>query len=200
MAKKKDYVPSRNGDKVPWATNLKAEIPTDGPTVGESTSDVTAVETAAQGVVDEVNNMKAAKTAYQSAMKTATDNMNGHIAVIRRHAQRMKTSPAYTPGIGENLGIEGDDHVVDVANSAPVLKISKVPSGYQIDFNLLNYFDGVHIYRKRPADAGFSYLATDTSSPYIDTDAMVDNTQYHAFFLLHDAEVGKVSAEVTVKL
>ena len=200
MAKKKDYVPSKNGDKIAWANNLNGKIPTDGPAVGESAGDITEVQSACDEVVKQVNAIKDAKTTYQNAVKAATLAMGAGIKVIRQHAQHMKTNIAYTEPIGEDLGIVGDEHTVDVPNSKPSLIKSKVPSGYQFDFNLMGFFDGIHIYRKRPADAAFSYLATDTSSPYIDTEPMVNGTQYYAYFMLNDDEVGQQSDVVTVQI
>jgi hypothetical protein len=190
--KRKDYVPTRNGDKVPWAGTLK--------TLGESASDVTAVQDAAQGVKDEVGKIDAAKADCENKVKAATDTMNAHIKVIRQHAQRMKTHADYTAAIGNAMGIEGDEHAIDLNTVTPELSYHKAPNGYEIRFNLLGYFPSVHVYRKRPADAGFIYIGNDTSSPYLDTDPMVDGTQYHAFYVLNDVEVGVVSNEITITL
>jgi hypothetical protein len=197
---KKSYIPSRNGDKTTWATTYKANIGTDGPTCGLLAGDVTAQENAAQGVIDQINAIDAAESARESAIATAKATLKNHLSVIRSGVKRMKTHGGYTTGIGEHLGIIGEDSAIDIPTSKPVLKISKVPSGYEIKFGLLDYFDGVHIYRKRAKDMDFTYLATDTSSPYIDTDPMEDGTEYRAFFLLEDDEVGQPSDHVQVKL
>jgi hypothetical protein len=197
---KKPYIPTKNGDKSPWAANYKTEIATDGPTCGLSAVEVTAQETAAQGVVDAVNAIEAAKAACQSAIEAATTNLNNNLTTIRKAVKSMKADGGYTEAIGQNLGIIGDEQTIDDATSKPQLIISKIPAGYQIDFNLHEHFHGVHIYRRRPADAAFSYKATDNSSPYIDTDPQVDGTQYYAFYILNDIEVGLQSAIETVKV
>ena len=46
---------------------------------------------------------------------------------------------------------------------------------------------------KRPTDAAFSYIATDLSSPYIDTETQVNGTQYYAYYLRGDQAVGQQS-------
>lgn len=117
-----------------------------------------------------------------------------------RRVQTMKNSPNYTNDIGEDFRIIGDEQTVDIENAKPVLKLSKVPSGYKITFGLQNFFDGVHIYRKRPEQENFRFLATDTRSPYIDTDEQVNGTEYYAYFLVDDDEVGQQSDIVTVEL
>jgi hypothetical protein len=197
---KKPYIPGANDAKSTWAATYKTNITTDGPTCGLTAGEVTAQENAAQGVVDELKNIKDAKAAYESAVADAKATLNTHLGVIRTGVKRMKTHGGYTPAIGQHLQIIGDDHSIDLATIKPVLTIAKVPRGYEIKFNLLDFFDGVHIYRKRKADADFSYLATDTSSPYIDTEIMEDSTEYQAFFLLDDDEVGQASDHIIVKL
>ena len=195
-----DYIPRRNSHKSTWANTLKDNIPAVGAVVGESAADITAVQNAAQGVIDEVRNIDAAKVAYKSAMISAKNNMKKHLGVIRRHARRIKTSSGYSIGAGLSLGIVATGHLVNVNNSIPRLKISKVASGYRITYNLHGFFHGVHIYRKRPADERFHLLATDSNPPYIDTNPMVDGTLYYAIFMLHDEEVGQISAKYEVKL
>ena len=92
---KKPYIPTKNGDKSPWAANYKAEIPTDGPTCGLSAGEVTTQEAAAQGVVDSVNAIEAAKAACQSAIAAATINLNKHLTTIRKAVKSMKADGGY---------------------------------------------------------------------------------------------------------
>ncbi len=71
---------------------------------------------------------------------------------------------------------------------------------YKNCFGLENYFYGVNIYRQRPDETDFSYLATDTHSPYVDNEPMVNGTQYCAYFIIGDTEVGKRSAIVKISI
>lgn len=79
-----------------------------------------------------------------------------------------------------------------------MINIRAVPSGWELRFNLLDYFLGVNIYRKRPDEANFRFLATDTRSPYIDTDPMIPGTQYYACYIEGDEEVGLKSSIITI--
>ena len=86
----------------------------------------------------------------------------------------------------------------DTDDAKPVLKAKKVPHGWEFSFGLNGYFNGVNIYRKRPAEDMFSYLATDTRSPYVDNQEMENGTQYYAYFILGDTEVGQQSDIIKV--
>jgi hypothetical protein len=201
MAKNvKDYIPTRNGEKISWAKNLKQVIPTKGPIVGESAGDITAVQDAAQGITDEVNNLDSAKAAYEAAVAESKRKLKAHIKVVRQHAQRMKTHSAYSDGIGAALGIVSSIYNADDANSKPVLKVSRVPAGYSFKFKLMGFFDAVNIYRKRPGDSKFIFLASKSKSPFIEKEPMTEGTKYCAYFVLRDKEVGKESDAVEISL
>ncbi len=195
MAKHHDYVPAQNAKKSTWAATLKTAIVTDGPTVGLSPADVTEVTNAATDIVNGVNEIDAAITAKEAAVDAATAKINNAVKKIRAQIKRAKTHSAYTNAIGQHLGVVGDEQTIDVAATKPDLKLSKDPSGTRIDFNLQDYFDAVHIYRKGDTDLDFVYLATDTSSPYIDTTPGLKGTvNYRSVYVLNDKEVGQVSA------
>ena len=64
----------------------------------------------------------------------------------------------------------------------------------EIGFNKLDA-EGVHIYSQRDGDAGFSYLASETHSPYVDNRPLLaagkpETRQYKAVFFLGKAEIG----------
>lgn len=194
---KQDYIPKQNAGKSTWASNLKTKIAISGSSIGLSSGDITAVQGASQDIIDANNAIVAAITTKEAAVSAAQTKMRNAEKLIRTHIKRAKTHSAYTQDIGENLGIEGPEHTVDIDNARPELTLSHDPAGMRIDFNLHGDFDGVHIYRQAPG-AEFMYLATDTSSPYIDTEMVATGTRYRARFILGDTEVGQLSGEVVV--
>lgn len=194
---KQDYLPRKNAEKAVWAANLKTKIGAQGATIGLSAGDITAVQTASTDIVDATNAIKAALTTKEAAVNAAMAKIDHAEKVIRSLVKRAKTHTAYTPAIGEDLGFEGPENTINADEAKPLINLSKVNDGYRIDFNLKGYFDGVKIYRQIPGGE-FLYLATDTSNPYIDTEAVAIGTRYRAVYLLHDAEVGQVSDEVVV--
>lgn len=195
---KKDYIPTTNGQLVIWLTTFKGQIAIVGPTLGLTAPEITALQTAAQNLIDSINAQDLAKKAAQDQSKATGLVKADSLKLVRRETQRMKNHSAYTEAAGESLGIVGDDHVVDIPNSKPVLKLTKQPFGVQIDFNLLGFFPSVHIYKKNPGELDFSFLANDTASPYIDTAKVAADTRYIAYFIDHDTEVGKRSDEAVL--
>jgi len=113
---------------------------------------------------------------------------------------KIKGSSAYTPALGDDMKVIGSEISIDPAAARPELKESKVPQGWRFGFNLQNFFDGVNIYRKRPAEPAFIKLAFDSSSPYIDTDPQQNGTQYYAFYVISDVETGQQSDIITIKV
>jgi len=81
----------------------------------------------------------------------------------------------------------------------PGLTVLAVRNGWAFRFNLHNIYDGINIYRKRQGEGKFTYLATDTCSPYIDTDPMQIGTKYYACYIVGDKETGKRSNVVIIE-
>ena len=115
-------------------------------------------------------------------------------------AQMIKNNPEYTPQVGKEFDIVGAEKQVDTDNAKPTLQAKKVPHGWEFKFGLNSYFSGVNIYRKRPIEEKFTFLATDTRSPYVDNEEMVNGTQYCAYFILGDTEIGQQSDEVSIRV
>lgn len=82
----------------------------------------------------------------------------------------------------------------------PELNVKAVSNGWAVSFNLHGRFQGINIYRKRPDAKEFSYLATDTSSPYVDTEPMHPGTQYYACYTMDGEETGKESSVLTIEV
>ena len=144
-------------------------------------------------MISGVSEIDVANTTKEASVGTATTKIDGAEKILRENIKVSKTKSAYTNAIGQHMGVVGDEQVVDVPNSKPILKLKKVLSGIQIDFNLLGYFDGLNIYKL--VGGNWVYLAHDTSSPYIDTHPVTGENKYHACYVLGDTEVGIMSAD-----
>ncbi|MFM2224627.1 MAG: hypothetical protein RJA07_829 [Bacteroidota bacterium] len=198
MSEKKGFIPRADGNKKTWAANLKTNIAAQAPLVGLIAADVSSVQGSCTDIVNQIDTAEQA----QQAAKAATANKVSHVSAdeknLRNYVRRIKANPGYTDTIGQVLGIIGDDHHVDEANSKPELKASKVPQGWQLDFNLHGHFDGINIYKRAAGAPDFSFLARDTASPYIDTAAAQPDTHYYAYYVIADTEVGQRSDEVVL--
>lgn len=197
---KRDYIPKSDRDLKTWAQNLRSKIGAAGAGFGLSAAEITEVETNCANIVAGIDTLAAARQDYEQAASLKQTNQTGLVRALRQLAQRMKKSAGYTEAEGQDPGLVGDEQTVDVPNSKPVLKASKDPSGWRIDFNLQSYFDGLNIYRKKASETSFSFKARDNSSPYIDTDAIDNGSRYYAYFVIGDDEVGQRSDEVVISV
>ena len=190
MSTKKGFIPTTDGDEKTWAVNLKANIAAQAAAVGLVAADVTSIGNSCSDIITQVDTAMQAQQAAKQATATKTTRVAADESNIRNYVKRIKASTGYTEAIGKLLGIVGEDHTVDEANSKPELKLHKDPHGWRIEFNLQGHFDGVNIYKKLSTAAAFTFIARDTSSPYIDNAAVDNGTEYYAFYVIGDDEVG----------
>ena len=130
---------------------------------------------------------------------------SGSLTVVTSLIQRMKVHPNYTVAIGEDLGIEGAEQTLDPSTAKPNLKGAFESNNARLKFSSFPVADGVRIESMRGVETVFTFLATDTESPYIDTRAKLDPTKpetrkYRAIFFdnVADNVIGMWSDEVTV--
>ena len=202
MAKRKsrDYVPREQLERLEWGEEVVAQLKIDGSDFDISDAKITAADDEVDEFRTEVDegikmdNAKEAQTKITTkADKTATAN-------LRDIAQEMKKNDNYKPAVGERYGIVGDEIAIDVENASPALKQVQTPYGWELRFNLHGYFTAVDIFRKRPGEEDFSFKASDTSSPYPDTDPMENGTKYYAYYKMGDLRVGKRSDIITIEV
>ena len=196
--KKKDYIPTDRAALIDWLTKLAAKVKSNIGSYGltdimyadlkKMAEDLVNGSIRLENLIDEKRTQVKIMQAYQK------EAVNGS----RQIAQLIKANPAYTDAVGKDFDIIGAERDIDIDTSKPVLEEKKVPHGWELSFGLESYFSGVNIYRKRPEQDKFHYLATDTRSPYVDNQEMVNGTQYYAYFILGDTEVGQKSKIVTI--
>ncbi|HEY5297079.1 MAG TPA: hypothetical protein VIK59_04075 [Verrucomicrobiae bacterium] len=193
---KRDAVPKTQDGYLKWHDTLKAGVSLTTP--GASATDL-AMLTADNA--DLHAKMTAATTA-DNASKAAHTALNASIANSQKNAralaQRIKKSTAYTQPLGNMLGIEGPQDSVDMTLQKPTLDATPGLGGVvEIGFNKMDA-EGVHIYGMRDGDAGFTLLASETHSPYVDNRPLLtagkpEVRQYKATFFLGKSEIGLAS-------
>ena len=124
----------------------------------------------------------------------------GSCGGIARNAQGLMRRPSSRPNesVGQNLGVIGEDHVIDIGTAKPEIKGTREGNNMRIDFNLQGFFQGVRIYKAAPGAVDFHFLALDTSNPYHDTEPYQQGASYYAVYVLHDEEVGQHSNVLVV--
>ena len=193
MTAKKGFIPRADGYKKTWAANLQSKIGGQAAAIGLVAADVNSITSSCSDIVSQVDTAAQAQQAAKQATATKIGHVKADETNIRTYVKRIKANAGYNSAIGQALGIIGEDHEVDEANSKPALTLHKDPHGWRIEFNLQGHFDGVNIYKKLAAAADFTFLARDTSSPYIDNAAVDNGTQYYAYYVMGDDEVGLIS-------
>ena len=200
---KSDFIPPRDAAFLGWHDQLKAAATTIGATLGITAADLT-------GLADDNELLHATFSAsadLNGRAQQATQEKNTAKRTAeqkaRTLAKRLKLHSAYNAGFGQQLGIEGSEATVDLTAAKPQLEGAAKPHGeVELTFNK-SKSDGVNIYGQRDGDAGFVFLARDTSSPYIDNRPCLvagkpELRRYKAIYILDDQEVGQFSDEVPV--
>ncbi len=80
---------------------------------------------------------------------------------------RWKKAEGYTDTIGQDLGIVGAAPTAHT-DPPPLSQGAVAQNNAELTFTLYEH-TGVYIESQRQGDTAFSYLATDTASPYNDT-------------------------------
>jgi hypothetical protein len=193
---KRDAVPKTQDGYVKWHDTLKAGVTITTP--GATAQDVAMLATDNAALHAK---MTTATTA-DNAGKAAHTDLNVSIASSQKNAralaQRIKKSTTYTTAIGDTLGIEGVEDSVDMSQQKPTLTADAELGGVvEIGFNKMSA-EGVHIYGMRDGEAGFTLLASETHSPYVDNRPLLtagkpEVRQYKAMFFLGKSEIGLAS-------
>ena len=121
---------------------------------------------------------------------------------FRKLIGQIKKAPNYNNAIGEDLGIVGDEHVVDPSTMKPVLT-SRLDAGRPEIIWKKGDATSIDIYVERTAGIGFIFLANDTEPNYIDTAALSDGInsavwKYKAIYKIGDDQVGFYSEDLSV--
>lgn len=119
-----------------------------------------------------------------------------------RLVAHIKSEPAYTTAIGEDLGIVGDEETINVNQLKPVLT-SEIVAGHPVIKWTKGHADALDIYVDRNDGVGFVFLATDSQPDYTDTTPLPQGVEsavweYQAIYKIADEQVGKYSESIKV--
>ena len=198
-----DFIKKRDGDLDEQEQNFNTKLPTYSATLGIEPAEEASVIAILEAHRTSYTDVIAAKAAAKAAVALNQQKKTEAIDEFRRIAKKIKSSQNYTKEIGEDLGIIGPDvSPAPPSEVKPALKAYLSGGQVVIEFNKGEQV-GVRIYSRRAPEAGFSYLATDTHSPYNDTRTkLVENApeerQYYAYYFSNDFDIGQQSDVVTV--
>ncbi|MBC8385726.1 MAG: hypothetical protein H8E57_09445 [Candidatus Cloacimonetes bacterium] len=205
MVIKKDFVPTSIAKVVDFLIEFLRAFATYAGVFNFSTEEV-------DKITNEINKCEADfidKNEKQNAAKAAITKFNlskkTAITTVRSYVNRIKPAPPYTEAIGDEMGILGEEIHIDPGTMQPKLKIN-LKAGVPEAKWMKDYSDGVNIYSKRGNESGFSFLARDTVSPYVDNRPNLEpgkpeDRWYYAYYIFEDQENGIESdtVKITVK-
>jgi len=198
--KRKDYIPTDKYELEKWATQFVIALQPYLKEFGISEGQYSVIQQASGSYASDLVTERQLIDKKRKQVKTTQADRKELEKQSRSIAQIIKNSPSYTEAIGKDLDIIGTEVQINTNTAKPVLTAKKVPHGWEFSFGLNGYFNGVNIYRKHPGDDQFSYIATDTRSPYVDNSPAENGTRYYAYFILGDTEVGQQSDVITIEV
>ncbi len=199
---RQDYIPASDPEFQTWFQNYKAQVAALAATFNLTAGEVTAVETDFTSFQTKLNTLNTRKAEQQAAAADKTTTRGAVVGRARALANRFKAHPNFTPALGQQLDILGPEDTTDLTTAKPTLKATAINVGaVTIGFNK-SVSSGVRILSKRGTEIGFSFLAIDTASPYVDTRANLaagpELRQYQAQYLVSDDPIGLVSDTLNV--
>ncbi|MEP7169833.1 MAG: hypothetical protein ABI855_10735 [Bacteroidota bacterium] len=228
--KKKPYLPKQEGDRVKWLNNFAGKINTYATLFGITPTEVTLIQAMALiyayiiGLLEQVRTFSQDLTKFKDVLTFSPSGTTlgampafapaaappltipGIFTFIGGIVMRIKgTKDKYTDGIGEDLGIIGDETTFISDDYVPECSGKAMPGEVIIKFKKKGV-DGVNVYghpigSTDPND--WVKIAYDGSSPYNDTRALAhagvpEVREYKLRGVINDGEIGQWSLIIKV--
>jgi len=200
---KLDFLPHSDGQFLIWHDQNKTSVTAQAATFGLSSAQIALL--AADNT--ELHTRVAGAAAATATAQQANADKDACRRKVEQHsralARQLKAHASYTPAFGNQFGIEGADGADELSAANQVLTSTAQKGGVVVIDFVKSKSDGVNLYSRRGAESEFTFLARDTSSPYIDNRPPLVAGQpelrhYQAVYVLGDDEVGQPSGEITV--
>jgi hypothetical protein len=198
-----DYIPNKRADQYLWWKNLSDNLAVEGPKMGLAPAAVTAAKAIADDQVAKLEATDAAKSALDGARAAEATASRTNETAIRGWVRNWKTLPAFPASGSEGvLRLIGGADSFDPNTVKAGLKVTVVGGQVRLDF-IKNGVDAVNIYARLRGTQGWTKLALDSTSPYIDTrplsvPGVPEVREYLARCVVDDDEVGLDSDIVSV--
>lgn len=200
-----DFVKRSDADLDEQEANFNVKLPVHAAALNLDPTEVTSVTAILTGHHTVFAKMISKKAEAKGAVADNVKTKSISVAEFRRIAKKIKASKGYTEAIGKDLGIIGPDVPQPDMDKVKPKLIGIVAAGAAtIKFDKGD-MEGVKIYSKRGSETHFTFLGTDTHSPYHDNrpklvEDVPEERQYFAFYFQNDYEVGQQSDIITVVL
>lgn len=197
-----DFIPRTEAEQVVWLGNFQTNIAIQGPVVGVAPTQIADLVSSCSIVIGAINKVEERKTLLSEAVASKNLSLYTELKAIRQTAAQVKANSAYTPSIGESLGIIGSETEFDQASYKPVISAATFGESIRIKF-VKDGVDGVNIYHRQKGEVTWVFLARDTKSPYTDhivltTDGKPEHWEYRAYGVIDDFQIGLPSDIVEI--
>lgn len=205
-----DFVAVSDEGFVTQLSNLSGKAASVQATLGLTAADVTAITADYTAMQAAVVDVAAKLAAYQSAVQGKNATRAGVEKRLRSLAKRIKGNAAYTPAIGELLGLVASGsnsggttgamaraRVAEVAVQ-PQLKGSVSGDGTVAVRFMKKSYSGVMLYGRRGSETEFGLLSKQLVSPYVDdrenlAAGVPETREYRAQYFRNDQPIGQMS-------
>jgi hypothetical protein len=198
------YFPSRQGDLDSWEESFIAMLPQYKVELGLTDAEVDFMTTTITKHRNTFKNVNQIKAMLAEAMQLNESTKTDTLSIMSNRIAYIKALTNYKEYIGKGLQIisSGVDAQSKVGGLSPELSVTVEGGLITIKFKKSGHA-GVRIYCKRGNETEFTFLAVDTSSPYVDNrpnlnGAATERREYYAFFFDKDEQVGEASSIVTI--
>ena len=198
-----DYIPRLRAERYSWWKTIRDRIETEGPKVGLSADEITAIKATATDQCAKMEAANAAETTARGkkAAEKAATRMNE--PAIRAAVRNMKTRPSYpSSGVEGSLALKMTKSTFDSRTFKTVLTLSIAGNRVKVEF-IKGECDGMVIYGRLRGEAAWTKIGQDSASPYYDTrplgtPGVAEVREYMARGIVNDVEIGLDSDIVSI--
>jgi hypothetical protein len=189
-----DIIPRRRADYRAWLVNLKAGVAARGASFGLSAAQITALGITIQTQIDLIDAVEAADSALQGAQEAEKTGRTTTDSVLREEIGDWKRATGWTAETEAELRVKSPPNDFDPNTYKPEFTVKILGGEIRIDFKKRGV-DGMHVYCRLKGQTSWTFLALDTSSPYIDGNSLAQPNvpevrEYMLRGVIDDVEIG----------
>jgi hypothetical protein len=196
-----DYIPRADADFAEWLGNFKTKLSTYAITLGLPPGEVSIITTDIDAYLAKNAEAEAKRATAEAAIADRSTTRKTLSTLLRKRVKQMKASDNFTPAIGEDLQVIGEETPFDPNTYKPVLTASVQGGDVRIDFKKLGV-EGLNIYCRKQGQVAWNKLGFDSVPPSVDTTPLAqpgvaEIREYMARDVVADVEIGLDSDIVT---
>ena len=203
--KKTYYYPRTDGKLIIWLKNLKEKIVIYGKDLGLSEDDIKEATARCDGGTDQINKQLQMKATMQKQSKDKKQYLKTSKEILTARINSMKANSNYTPAIGEDMRIVGDEQTFNPDELQPIIKEGVHTAGGTVVKWSKGFADGINFYLDKRDGQGFLPHGTDMEPDWLLTVPLPEGknaiiVDLLGVYIIGDEEVGKKSEAIQITL